>query len=317
MISEKSIFKNNIELYANKFYKTNYEKINEFITSFLPSAEKDKFIFEQNVFVPEPKKTAINLANEIWEHFKKPTYVRSFISKQVYALYCEGNLLYKFWLRPSPSFSLKTKKNTEKAIVILTELYDPMISEERYNELLLKIKNEYPIEERCLFKDGKFKTHKLKLPGLQIYVTGKIVITDNLQNIIIWAQKNKIHTKHEVGPFMNDTFLERVIIQDVIIYNAAEYSIIPYFEIGKKKIASLWASLKFQLLSLSLLKREGLMAEKNIRNEKEFDPFEITSETCIFGTKLAGKIKEKKNKEEFEYKPHLIAQSKGQIKYFM
>lgn len=312
MISEKSIFTNSIESYADKFYKTNYEKINSFISSSALRAEEGGFIFEQNVFVPEPKKTAVNLANEIWEQFKKPTYVRSFISKQVYALYCEGNLLYKFWLRPLPSF-LQSKN---EIIVILTELYDPMISEERYNELILKIKNEHSFKS-CIFKDGKFKTHKLKLPGLQIYVTGKIVITDNLQNIMFWAQKNKIHLKHEVGPFMNDTFLERLIIQDVIIYNAAEYSIIPYFEIGKKKIASLWVSLKFQLLSVLLRKTEGFTAERNIKNEKEFDPFEITSETCIFGTKLAGKIKEKKNKEEFEYKPHLIAQSKGQIKYFM
>ncbi len=322
MISEKSVFKNNIEAFANKFQKANYEKINEYICSSLLLRNKEgenSFIFEQNVFIAEPKKVATNLANEVWERFKKPSYVRSFISKQVYALYCEGNLLFKFW---NPLSSLRSKE--EKRIIILTELYDPMTSEERYGELILKLKETGDRSDvKCFFQDGKFKTHKLKFPGLQIFVTGKIVITDNLQNIATWARNNKMHVKHEIGPLLNDPFLERLTIGDIIVYNAAEYQIIPYFELGKKKIASLWVSLKFQLLSSPLSRlsakeeREKDLVSKQKEQDFQFNPFEITSETCIFGTKLAGKIKDKKNGAEYEYKPHLITQSKGQVKYFL
>ena len=210
MLSEKSIFITSIESYANNFHKNNYAKIDEFIISSL----SDEPYFEKNILTPFPKKIATNLANEIWEKFKKPSYARSFISKQVYALYCEGNLLYKFWLDTTQS----TFKKEKERVLILTEMYDPLTSEERYNELFLSLKQKGTRSDtQCFFQDGKFKTHKLKIPGLQIFITSNIVVTDNLQNIMNWAIKNGLKYKYKIGPILNDPFLEVLIIQNIII----------------------------------------------------------------------------------------------------
>ena len=302
MISEKSIFKINIKKKAEEFENLHYGEIKKTIENHL--SDFDHLKYDTNIFISNPKITAINIANLIWDNFSKICYVRSFISKQVYSLYCEGNLIYKFWFTSSIHPELKR-------IFILENLYNPCTSEEEYKELIEKLRETGTRSlAPCFFQDGKFKANNLKIPSLQIFVTENIIITDNLETIIVWAKKNNMKYIYEISPFLNDVFLERLIVGKSIIYNAASYSIIPYFVLNKNKIASLWVSLKFQLITYFL-------SNSKSKQDYQFNPFEITDKICLFGTNLAGKTRDKYNTDEDSYKPNLITQSKGQIKYFM
>lgn len=302
MISEKSIFKSNIKKFAEDFEEKHYSELKHTITNYLHTF--DHVIYEKNVFIANPKAIAINIANIIWETFSKIAFVRTFISKQVYTLYCDGNLLYNFWFTSGIHPELKR-------VFILENLYNPNNSEEQYKQFLEDLRETGNRSEvKCSFQDGKFKYNKLKVPCLQIFVTDSIIITDNLETIIAWAKKNGIKYCYETSPFLNDVFLERLVLGRIVVYNSASYSIIPYFEIKGIKVATLWVSLKFQLVNYFLFRHKK-------KEDHQFNPFAITDDICLFGTGLAGKIRDKINANEDGYKPNLISQSKGQIKYFM
>jgi len=267
MISEKSIFKDTFSPPINPILHTLAELL------------RDELVIDKNVFTTAPKELALSIANKLHERTHKYVYVRGIHSKTIYALFDQGELIATFWrvlfhISADHSNSSNTSNGGAHHLSDLEKIFR---LQQDYS-LAAEIE-PFSGETQLPFTpitSGKFRA-KNYWPEL-VYVTPTIAITNNLRNF-----SKKLRAPIELCPVLNDLRLRRISTPEITIYNAAEYSVIPFFRAGKYAVASALPNYRFQLIH-AILNKLPQTPEPTI-----FDPYSLPPE-YLYGTDLFGQI---------------------------